>query len=474
MFKKLILILFILIAISFILNSDDLENTEKDLNTTALNLMDYLSFTHYLSYNTKNYTNFHDGNKLTNNINESQNFNYEFEFEFWTDVYENDSLIIEIDFTNYLANYFYHKPSAQDTDFFQGIDFSHKWISTFNTSFYFTDQFEMHLVMGYQMPFSADYGMEYSEINTGIRNKYYPSDYLAIGFDLLTEIRSTSGYRDSFTRLMLHPTITFSNPEWNGSEKHKPENTYPFGFAWAFSEDIILGFNLAFVQNQNSGIKDDDERYGVEEGALEQFRFESYFWLKQDIIKALDNAGFIENKWLHLSLFAEETVTIGFPNMWGPSINYTTDNYPEEPVDYKPYFISFPFLFTSGLYGVHLSFFGMSLKLALSFASQDAINTDIPEDGLTNSNVDYWDFGPRYHNRAQLGGQFSLEYASRQGFTFGFTYHGFANIRDYDHDNDGFSKAYENGLANSFYNTDWEGTGYPWNNHFTLSAKYYY
>lgn len=438
-------------------------------SVSAEGLLDNMWFGHMFTFSTRNYANPNDGDAATNNFNSQILLDYEFEFGVWGTAYSGDNLSIDIDFYTYLGNYFENAQSGSGNDLFNNIATSHEFDPEFSTFFNVGELYTLGLKIGVVLPWTFDWGMDWIQNEFTITNKIRVPNVLDIDVDLKNIVRSAPAGKIDY---YLNPRLVIASPNFDRWSMRGSQGAYPFGLTFAVWEEIHIAMDTR-------NYADTDPAMTGQSGLVQAMRFETFLWLKQDIIAALNYGGVMDEQNISFSVFAEEKIVYAQPYMWNKVDAYTVATDTGTPNDWKPYDITFPHLRTWGRYGVQLALYGFSTEVALTFNTQDIFYSDeiedpnAMEDGTNEAASLYW-AGNNLHNRAQLGVQLNMEYESDFGFKFGFKYDGFANIRDFDADEDDLAAAYAGGLAGSWKDNTWLSTGHAWNNFFKLYMGFSY
>jgi len=202
--------------------------------------------------------------------------------------------------------------------------------------------------------------------------------------------------------------------------------SYSFGFSWSLTQDIILKLDLenahgnVIADEDNNGLSDDGGIMG--EGAQPAYFSNVPFFATTLVLsqEVLGLAG-VENVTLTISL--AEKLLIQAP--------------------YSVYSEQTKLINTQGKWGLTLGLYGLSFGLFMTLATQDSYNTTMPMNGYAGSNGNVGAAGGRNPGRGQLGVMLTFGY-SRGFFGFEMSYHGQAQIRDYDYDRDNWVGVLDN------------------------------
>jgi len=225
--------------------------------------------------------------------------------------------------------------------------------------------------------------------------------------------------------------------------------SYSFGFSWSLTQDIILKLDLenahGNIINPTSDLNGDgtidyagdtDIDGGIMGSGAQPAYFSNTPFFATTLMLSQEVLGLagVENVTLTISL--AEKLLIQAP--------------------YSVYSEQTKLINTQGKWGLTLGLYGLSFGLFMTLATQDSYNTTMPmkgyagssqagADGIvgTNDDTGYWGGSGRNPGRAQLGVMLTFGY-SRGFFGFEMSYHGQAQIRDYDMDRDNFVGALDN------------------------------
>jgi len=240
--------------------------------------------------------------------------------------------------------------------------------------------------------------------------------------------------------------------------------SYSFGFSWSLGQEIEIGLDLEKYKDNKTGgpVGEVDPSDGLKyDDTIIRNKLENNFFRGVPLFRTTLN---LSQDILSLVGVKDVSLKVSTAFLFDIQKPYTTGWELNTLIE------------TESVTGVTIGFYGFSIGMFLTHATQDTYNTSVGYNasmGSATTDAQYFS-GPRPWGRAQLGMMLNVGY-SRGFFGFDLSYHGQGQVRDYDALRDNFGSVFssEYGLTvdngGLFRNTNGY---YRWANTISVSINF--